>query len=239
VTHSELDGAYELYILGALEYEAAAEIDAHIADQCDHCLQQLREAAELAAALPAIAEQVQPPRHLRKRILESIAPVRNKRMWQTGFWSMAAVSLALLAVCSWSVLAVLRHRAVETELRAERNQLRAALETLSRTDMHAVQFGKAEGLPHGRVFSNPAGFVFVGARLPEVAADKTLELWLIPASGAPIPAGLFRPDARGDSVKVTPSPVGQSKAVAVAVTVEPRTGSPAPTTKPFLIVPLA
>ncbi len=127
-------------------------------------------------------------------------------------------------------------------LRSEGDQLRTAIEILSRPDTRAVEFGRNDNVPHGRVLVNRrGGLVFVGSQLPALASDKTFELWLIPAAKgqAPQPAGLFRANAIGDSVDVSSLRVDPSQTAAVAVTVEPRSGSAAPTTKPFLVVPIA
>jgi anti-sigma-K factor RskA len=81
--------------------------------------------------------------------------------------------------------------------------------------------------------------VFVGSQLPSLGSDQTFELWLVPASGAaPRPAGLFRPDRSGNSVHVSSTAVDASTTKAVAVSIEPRAGSSAPTTKPIVVVPL-
>ncbi len=81
--------------------------------------------------------------------------------------------------------------------------------------------------------------MFVGTGLPALSANKTFELWVVPAKGAPKPAGVFRPNAIGEAVDISSALVNASGAAAVAVSVEPLAGSTAPTTKPFLIVPLA
>ncbi|MGI9070002.1 MAG: anti-sigma factor domain-containing protein, partial [Bryobacteraceae bacterium] len=92
----------------------------------------------------------------------------------------------------------------------------------------------------GRVLVSPTGgLVFVGSQLPVLPGDRTFELWLIPAKGAPQPAGLFRPNPSGESVHISPVAVDASNTSAVAVSIEPRQGSTAPTTKPILVVPLA
>jgi hypothetical protein len=122
-------------------------------------------------------------------------------------------------------------------MRIERNQLRSALELMSRPETRAVQFGNLENAPRGRVFvSATGGVVFVGTHLPTLPENKTFELWVVPASGAPQPAGVFRPTRTGEAVDVASA--NASGAAAVAVSVEPLAGSNAPTTKPFLIVPL-
>jgi anti-sigma-K factor RskA len=99
-----------------------------------------------------------------------------------------------------------------------------------------VQFGK-ENAARGRVFlSRNGGVVFAGSQLTQLASDKTFQLWLIPATGAPRSAGLFRANAQGGFVNVVPGPLNLTQIQAVAVSVEPRQGSPAPTTTPILVV---
>jgi anti-sigma-K factor RskA len=72
--------------------------------------------------------------------------------------------------------------------------------------------------------------IFVVSNLRAVKPNKTYELWLIPANGkAPIPAGLFRPDATGSASVVLPQlPVGV-EAKAFGVTIEDAQGSSTPT----------
>jgi len=59
--------------------------------------------------------------------------------------------------------------------------------------------------------------------------NKTYELWVIPASGAPIPAGTFRPDASGSGSVVMPSIPQGVQAKAFGITVENAGGSQTPT----------
>ena len=115
----------------------------------------------------------------------------------------------------------------------------SAVEILSRSETKTVRFGVADNQAHGRVFVNTSrGLVFVGSQLPALARDRTFQLWLIPAARAPQSAGLFRPNAAGNFVNVRTQPIDTARIQAVAVSVEPQGGSPAPTTKPILIVPL-
>lgn len=124
-------------------------------------------------------------------------------------------------------------------LRSERDQLQAALVIMTKTGTRTVEFGRTQNLPHGRVFlDREGGLVFVGAQLPELAHDRTFELWLVPRNGAPQPAGLFHPNAAGDSVNISPVQVNPAETKAVAVSIEPQGGSAAPTTTPILVVPL-
>jgi anti-sigma-K factor RskA len=75
--------------------------------------------------------------------------------------------------------------------------------------------------------------------LPELSEDQAFQVWLIPAEGAPQSAGLFRGQAGQTNIPVlVESQEPLSSYAAIGVSVEPRAGSPAPTTEPILVVTL-
>ncbi|HSU58860.1 MAG TPA: anti-sigma factor [Bryobacteraceae bacterium] len=239
MTHAEMNELYELYVLGSLEPAEAAEIDEHVRTGCDYCLQRLQDALAVTSAMCGLAEPQTPPRRLRGRILAAVKPQKRSQAWIFALAGLSAACAALIVFSVWSATNMDRYRAHAAELEAQRNQLRSAVEILSRSETRTVQFGHANNQPRGRVFVNPQqGLVFVGSQLPQLASDQTFQLWLIPASGAPESAGLFRPNAAGNFVDVRTTPVDTTRIQAVAVSVEPPGGSPAPTTKPILVVPL-
>lgn len=271
MTHAQMDELYDLYALGVLERELAAEVDEHLTQNCEYCVQHVSEASKFTGTLAGIAEQKKPPAGLRDRVLASAAPVQHGRSkiqhgrsknWMLAVAGLGAACLALLIFSLWSQsrmsgmreqvdtlreqLAGLRNRLATVtferdELAAagtERNQLRRALDIVSRPDTRALVFGGTHAV-HGRVFANRrGGLVFVGSQLPQLAGNRTFELWLVPKTGAPRPAGTFRANAAGDSVHVSSAVVDPAEMKAVAVSVEPREGSAAPTTTPFVVVPL-
>lgn len=251
MTHSEMDELYELYVLGALEPELSTAIDEHLGQQCEHCLERLNEAVTVSSAMSSMAELHKPPSHLRTRVLSTVRPPKRSAGWIFGVagLSAACVALAVYALNSSASLnslhgevAALRQQLTSVSL--ERNELRTAVQILSRPTTRTVQFGVAENVPHGKVLLNKSGgLVFVGSQLPALASDRTFELWLIPAKGAaqktPIPAGLFRSDTAGNVVSVSGTPIDPAAVQAVAVSIEPLQGSPAPTTTPILIVSLS
>jgi anti-sigma-K factor RskA len=69
-----------------------------------------------------------------------------------------------------------------------------------------------------------SNLIFLASNLPPLPADKIYELWLIPTQGAPIAAGLFKPDAKGDAVVVNPPLPAGVEAKTFAVTLEPVEG---------------
>lgn len=77
--------------------------------------------------------------------------------------------------------------------------------------------------------------VFIASNMPPAPSQKTYELWLIPTSGAPVPAGLFKPNARGTATILKPPLPTGLDAKTFAITIEPETGSSAPTSQPIMV----
>jgi Anti-sigma-K factor rskA len=235
MTHSEMNELYELYWLGALEPELSDEIDTHLRENCTYCFDRLSAAALVTAGMSGLAEEQRPPAYLRERVVASVRP-RPAINWFYAAAALAAACLVLTAFAVWSANASRSLREQLSALAEERDRLLSTVEVLSRPDTRVVQFGTANA-PRGRVFlSRNGGVVFAGSQLPALASDKTFELWLIPLKGAPKPAGLFRANAAGNFVNVLSAPLDLAEIQAVAVSVEPRQGSSAPTTKPILVI---
>jgi len=85
--------------------------------------------------------------------------------------------------------------------------------------------------PQGKAFylRNRSSLVFVANNMPPLPPQKAYELWLIPAQGAPIPAGVFKPDAHGSATVVNPPLPAGMEAKAFAITVENEAGATTPT----------
>lgn len=95
----------------------------------------------------------------------------------------------------------------------------------------AVTRALLNSFPYVRVFSYKSswGYHFLASNLPPVPSQKAYELWLIPKQGAPIPAGVFKPDTRGSAMVLNPPLTPGTEAKAFAITVEPEAGSTTPT----------
>jgi len=192
-----------------------------------------------------------PPERARVRLLAAIAreprvsPVRIRKRWWVWAPSLAAAGLAMLFVFAWQANRQLEQQ-IE-ELRNTAQQDRAALartrETLALfTEPGTVQVtltaAPAKPLPHGKAIYNHAKgrLVFVASNLNPLPPDKTYELWVVPASGtSPIPAGIFKPNARGNAAVIDPPLPAGVEAKAFAVTIEREGGATVPT-KPLVLV---
>jgi anti-sigma-K factor RskA len=77
--------------------------------------------------------------------------------------------------------------------------------------------------------------LFMASNMAMPPAGKAYELWIIPMAGAPVPAGMFKPDEHGNAVMMDhPMPPGV-EAKAFAVTMEKEEGANTPT-MPILIM---
>ena len=228
---SDHNGLYELYVLGLLEEPERGRIEEDLRRNDPAARALLRRALETNAILGTLAPEVVPSKHLRRRVL-SIAEPRSSRL----SWNLAWVALSACLVAGLVYTGVQRQG-----LQGELEQRNATLEFLRRPETRLLKTGTAEERrPVAKVFVNGArGVLLVAANLPALEAGRTYEMWVVPKVGGPRPMGLFKPLADGTAIHLQAGAVNLDEAAAVALSVEPEGGSPAPTTTPFLITPVA
>ncbi|MGD1091181.1 MAG: anti-sigma factor [Bryobacteraceae bacterium] len=234
----ELRDSFELYALGLLDGEEKSEMDAHLTRGCETCRKALNNALAVNALLLSLPSEVAPPARLRRRLLASVGFQRPRWGWVPA---LAAVLLLVIAV--WLGF---EERQRESELAAARQLIRQvsdqrdrmlqAFAFLNQPETQQVGFGKGQPAPpRGNVFVNPrSGVLLIASNLPRLNAGKTYEMWVIPKGGAPRPAGLFQSTEAGTAFHILSGPVEIADLGAVAVTVEPESGSPAPTSTPII-----
>jgi anti-sigma-K factor RskA len=240
---------FELYALGVLEGDELRGIESHV-NSCADCAAKVAEARGRIALLAFSAEPQEPPIEVRQRLMARIRAEKNparapsvpraerapSRVWNFA-WGALAFGLAIFAVYLWNSNNVLQQELDRQEAAAkqqmvltERARSISAL-LISPQTVTATLAPKAPvATESGRVFYNSqqGALIYVGS-LPQLAADKSYELWVIPQTGNPIPAGVFAPQPNGDATVVLPKiPAGVS-AKAFAVTIEPVGGTAAPT----------
>jgi hypothetical protein len=227
----ELRPEYGAYSLGVADDPERSEITAHLDRGCTECVAGVRGATGTVVAMSGGVKSVDPPKRLRRRVVAMVSPEPERKGWV--FWFPWAVS-ALLAMVLVSVALPGRvsrsGQATTTSARFEE-----MLSIINDPVTKDVAFG--DPAARGRFFVSPGkGVVFIAARLPKLAAGRTFEMWVIPASGKPIPAGTF--DALEDStaVHIRRGPVAD--AAAMAISVEPAGGSQQPTTTPIIVTKL-
>jgi len=159
---------------------------------------------------------------------------RSFSWWGALGW-VAAAALVLLAIGLLRQDSSLERdlASVNARLRDQQNKLRQANDILTTLiDPEARKFelvsAGSKPVPRGKAIyqRRNSGLIFLASNLPPLPRDRIYELWLFPATGgAPIPAGLFRPDARGSATIVNPPLPEGVEAKNFAVTLEPESGS--------------
>jgi hypothetical protein len=127
------------------------------------------------------------------------------------------------------------------QLEGSTQRARQVMDLLSSPRAQRVTLTAAHARPepsgHAVYLADQGALVFTASNLAPLPANKTYELWVIPASGAasPVPAGIFRPDARGMASVLLPHLPKGVQARAFGVTMEKTGGADKPTL-PILLV---
>jgi hypothetical protein len=204
--------------------------------------------------LAQVVPQVDPSAELRVRVLGSTVK-RERDSRPLLAWLAVAASLALaagLAVYTAQLrgrLNTLEGDLREANLRADASQrqvadaqrtaagAQSAVAVLTAPDVARVDLAGQPSAPNAsaRAFwSRSRGMVFTGANLPQLPPGRTYQLWVVTAQ-APLSAGLLRPDAQGGVNGTFATPQDIPQPVAMAVTIEPDGGVPAPTGEKYLV----
>src|SRR5580698_7140603 len=244
--HEQYAEDLALYAVNALMGENRAKLAAHLAG-CTSCRLELEQLRADTALLALSAVGPRPPQRARQRLLDAVArEARVPRVMQTSsrtsWWGWlgwaAAVAVVVFALSLWRENSALQHglasmssRAVES--RRELEELRRITAPILDPETQRVTLvsTKAAPQPQGKAFylRNRSSLVFLANNMPTLPPRRAYELWLIPVSGAPIPAGTFKPDAHGSASVVNPVLPAAIEAKAFAITMEDETGATAPT----------
>jgi hypothetical protein len=251
-----------LYAMQAMRSHELAAVRVHL-DECVECSNALAEVLGDLALVSMTVEQKPLPEGARQRFVERMArdTGRTSRTATPGptsidkgrsprraavwiGWLAAAASLLFALSLQQKVRSLNEQLAQQQQAAVQQTEANArakqVLDVLTAPNAKRVLLtaAKAKPEPTGRAvyLADNGGLVFQASELGQLAANKTYELWVIPANGqAPIPAGTFRPDAGGSaSVLLPPLPKGVP-AKAFGVTIEKAEGSATPTA-PIILV---
>jgi Anti-sigma-K factor rskA len=182
---------------------------------------------ETPAAVPATVTPIRPP-----------APAEQPARRRPSPWTVGLVAASLLAALGlggWVIQSRqdLQDTKRDSQVVAAQNSQLTRL--LAADDVELVRGEFADGGGGAVVLSASEGeALLVGRDLPPLPEDQVYEAWTIETE-TPAPAGTFTPD---DGSAVHELPPETFDAAAVAVTVEPEGGSPAPTSEPIFVAEL-
>jgi anti-sigma-K factor RskA len=241
--HEQFAEDLALHALGTLQGEERVVLEKHL-ESCADCRRELEQLRGDMALLALSTAGATPPRRARQRLLEAVArePRRtavsaHKPWWVFAPWAVA-MALALGLVAMWLQKSDLQQQVATLQSesgrqQAELQQAKEVVSTLTATDALRVTLvaAKTPPQPQGKAIyvRDRASLIFLASNLQALPAQKAYELWLIPTNGAPIPAGVFKPDVHGSATVINPPLPAGVEAKAFAITVEPETGSSAPT----------
>ena len=240
----ELRFEYELYALGVADEPERSELREHLQRGCEICADGIRTARGLLALMGTTAPPVAPSPRLRRRIMASVGAEQRGFGW-TALW-IALSALGLVTAFYFygrdrdNALVMARLQAESRRQAIELARSNEALALLTQPESRQVTFGEgAPKPPHGRVFVNPKGGVLLlASNLPAAPEGKIYEMWVIPKTGNPVPAGLFQSDAEGTALHMQKVIVDLASTKAVAVTLEAAGGVPQPTSQPLIVAVL-
>jgi len=256
-THEQFAEDLALYALNALEGQERADLEKHLAT-CNACRAELEQLRGDGALLALATVGPKPPARARQRLLDSVATeaaasptlaqktredgaagseVTRHSWWGWLGWA-ATAAVIVFAASLWKENISLKQTLVSASSQMAENarqleQIRKIAAPIIEPEAQRVTLVslKTPPQPQGKAFylKNRGSLVFVANDMPALPPQKAYELWLIPVQGAPIPAGVFKPNAHGSATVVNPPLPAGAEAKAFAITVENEAGSAAPT----------
>ncbi len=244
--HEQCAEDLALYALDELRGDDRAKLEQHLAT-CAACRLELEQLRADTALLAMSAAGPRPPQRARQRLLDAVAREPRSAVVQSSarssWWGWlgwaATAAVIVFSLSLWKENTSLRAmlasaRSSEAESTRQLNELRRIAAPIIEPEAQRVTLVavKTSPQPQGKAFylRSRNSLVFLASNLPPLPQEKAYELWLIPTSGNPIPAGVFKPDAHGSAGVVNPPLPPGIEAKAFAITIENQSGSEKPTT---------
>jgi anti-sigma-K factor RskA len=243
--HEQFADDLALYALGSLEGVERQTLETHLQD-CASCRRELELLRGDASLLALTTAGPKPPARSRQRLMSAIANeprlpavvaarAPERRSWWPALGWIAAAAVVLVCIGLLHQNSNLRQSVASLEAQFtdqgakldQTTQIVATLLDPEATKIELVAVGN-KPQPRGKAIyqRRNRNLIFFASNLPALPAEKIYELWLFPANGgAPIAAGLFKPDARGSATIVNPPLPEGVAAKNFVVTLEPETGS--------------
>jgi anti-sigma-K factor RskA len=254
--HEQFAEDLALYALNALEGEDRAILEKHLAT-CSECRLELEQLRRDGALLALSTIGPKPPARARQRLLDAVAkdaaasptsraqnaremghPSAPQRSWWGALGWAATAAVIVFAASLWKENIALKQSLASASAQAiqstrELEDLRRISAPLIAPEAQHITLVamKTPPQPQGKAFylRNRSSLVFMANNMPALPPQKAYELWLIPMQGAPVPAGMFKPDAHGSATVVNPPLPSGMEAKAFAITVENEAGASTPT----------
>jgi anti-sigma-K factor RskA len=251
MTPDELQELCALYVLGALEPQATADLEARLRAGDPDVLREVRACHDVSTLLPYALPPLAPHPNVRAQLMARVQTTMTEAQVATStnisqdflarfrrplLWLPAAAVAVLALVFGWFVSDLRRQ---VTDLGVRIQQLRGVaadherlLTLLASSSVQIVTLTGTEHAPASgaRLLwdTQHAAWTMIAHNLPPLPAGKAYQLWLL-TPGAPIPSGTFHLDADRRGIIQTPLPTGRVDITGAAVSLEPEGGVSQPT----------
>jgi anti-sigma-K factor RskA len=240
MSHTDYQDLLAACALDALDPADGQALGEHLAT-CEDCREELNALREAGGLLAHASPMVEPGAHVRAQILAKVRaeavdsrpakvvqmPQRAKTVWPNVLRLAAAI--ALVGVLASAVLLWRR----EVRLQVEMARQQEALALLNSGETTKIQLNGMPAAPNARATfafdKRTERAVLMVDGLPMTPADKAYEVWFIPKGRSPMPGKVFTVDSSGHAMIMERMPSEAMDGAVIAVTVEPKNGSAAPT----------
>ena len=242
--HDSIQDLAAAYALGALTADESQRFEAALARSPD-LQREVAEYREVAALLALAGPEAGPDEGLRRRVLSRVGPGSERgRRGRPALWGSLAASLFVAAGLGAALLST---RSEAGRLRGLLARDSAALaerdSTLAAVFAPGVQMfqltASGDPDPGVQLFWDQARnrATLHGYRLRPVPPGRAYQLWFI-QDGKPVPSVTFKPETGGTARVVGVDVPRGGDISAAALTVEPESGSPQPTSPIVMVGPL-
>jgi anti-sigma-K factor RskA len=208
-----------------------------------------------ARILAAARAETHAPQAAAKVVPMPIAP-RRSNLWANVLRIAAAVAIVGLligVIVMWrrdvssrrEIVRITREKTRAENLLAREREARAkerdAIAMLNSRDTKKMELAGTQTAQNARgtfVYDPKTGHgMLMTEGLPATPADKQYEVWFIPKGHTPMPGKMFTVDASGRAMVSGEMPLEARTSAVIAITLEPKKGSAAPTSAIYLSSP--
>ena len=225
--------------LSALDAAEERVLNEHL-ENCAECRKELEDWQATAAALSLTPDPIEPSPKVRERILSEVrkdlskpevVPFKSRRNIWTSFGTLGAIAaVVLFAALSIGLAVVWR----------QNQRLKTANQFVELVNTPGARVSELRGTEPSQTATAKLAYdragraILMASKLPSVPQGKAYQLWFIVGNKPPLPGRTFVPDRAGNAVLKEEMPAEAVDANVFAITVEPESGSTAPTSPIYL-----
>lgn len=244
MVHEEYKEMIPARALSALDAAEAHALNEHL-ENCAECRKELEEWQATAATLALTADSVEPSPAVRERILSEVRkdlaspevlPFRStpRNIW-SSFGSLGAMAAVVLLTALIVGLIVLwqQNGRMREELALSKQFVELVTTPGARvSELKGIDLGA--GATASLAYDQNGHAMLMANKLPQPPQGKAYQLWFIVGKNPPMPGKTFSPDNTGKGMLKEQMPREAINSAIFAITMEPESGSSAPTSPIYL-----